>query len=121
MAAGCLGIIYVVEPKNWHVPGWDVPSQLPTIDQIQAAYEASLATPNAAAVPGLVIVDSRCTEGRRGSFLCEVKYQSQTDLKKITGQTDLVAIERNNDGTWNLLSGMCRQIEQAAENKQPGT
>jgi hypothetical protein len=108
----CLGVVNLVDPEITIVSRLVAHSQLPTIKEIQAAYEASLATPNAAAFPGLMIVASRCTEGRRGSFLCEVKYQSQADLKKkISDQTDLVAVNRNSDGTWNLLSGMCRPSE----------
>lgn len=82
----------------------------PTIADIQNAYETALIAPGASALPGLRVTRAQCFEGRRGSFLCEVKYSSTTTSQNGT-QTDLVAIERKSNGEWILISGLCRPVE----------
>ena len=86
-------------------------SSSPTVEDIQIAYQASLAKPNAEALPGLNVIDARCTEGRSGSFLCEVTYRSSNEPQKGKNQTDLVAIEREGENGWTLISGMCRALD----------
>jgi len=74
---------------------------------IQAAYEREASAGSTLHDKDLKVLQARCHDQKRETWLCEVTFVSKSDPNERL-YFDIVAVSRIADG-WELRSGLCKR------------
>jgi hypothetical protein len=79
----------------------------PDLTTIQTAYEREAAAGSKLHDKDLKVLQAKCHDDSKASYLCEVMFTSTTDTNERL-YFDIIAVARKGGG-WELKSGLCKR------------